>query len=122
MRTVISSLTRCVECKNNAFSSKRRESERRASVSGIDDDYAKTSHLPRMMKMMKSRSRRRSRAVATMRANQGFTGEEEKTVKSGGHVAPFRRRGQRSRRTRMHFGEDVGQEEMSKAWFLDGAV
>ena len=118
MRTLISSLSRCVECTNNfKSSSKRRESERRASVSGIDDDYTKTSHLPRMMKMMKSR---RSRAVATMRAHQGFTGEEEKTVKSGGRIASFRRRGQRSRRTRMHFGEDVGQEEMSS--LLDDVV
>ena len=121
MRTVISSLSRCVECNNNNYSSKRSESERRASVSGIDDDYTKTSHLPRMMKTRKSRLRRRSRAVAAMRANQGFAGEEEKTVKSGTHIASFRRRGQqRSRRTRMHFGEDVGQEEMSS--LLDDVV
>ena len=33
------------------------------------------------MKTRKSRLRRRSRAVAAMRANQGFAGEEEKTVK-----------------------------------------
>ena len=124
MRTLISSsLSRCVECVNNfKSSSKRRESERRASVSGGDDYYAKTSHnLPRMMKMMKSRRRRRrgSRAVVTMRANQGFAGEE-KTVKSGGRIAFLRRRGQRSRRTRMNFGEDVGQEEISS--LLDDVV
>ena len=116
MRTLISS-PRCVECSNNK-SSKRSESERRASVSGIDD-YTKTSHLPRMMKMMKSHRRHRSRVVM-MRAHQVFV-REDKTVKSGGHIAFLRRRGQRSRRTRMNFGEDVGQDT-EKFSLLDDVV